>query len=97
MAGALPSFFRLSELGVSRGSRQSRSGKIYGKDTDYQAKWLQKAFTDIKSWPGMKAAIISNQVTWHPGSDGSGDDHTLDKSSKELLQRVLNEGYFLGS
>ena len=87
----------ISELGISRSSRQSRSGKISGKDTDYQAKWLQKAFTDIKSWPGMKAVIISNQLTWAPGLPATGDDHTLDKSSKALLQQVMNGGYFLGS
>ena len=74
----------MSELGISRDSRQGRTGKTYGKDTDRQAKWLQNAFTDIKSSrPGMKAVIISNQVTWYPGSAANNDDHSLDKNSKK--------------
>ena len=88
-----------AEFGVSRGSRQKRQGKSLGKDTSRQANWLKDAFLTIQSWPGMKAAIYSNQTTWVPGSGSGahGDDHTLDPGGREIIRQFMGKGYFIGS
>jgi hypothetical protein len=82
-----------SEFGVYRGSSQNRNGKLVGEDGAFQSNWLKDAFQTIQSWPGIKAAIYSNQTTF---ISNIYDDHTLDKQSRSVLKEIVNNGYFIG-
>jgi hypothetical protein len=83
-----------SEFGVYRGSSQTRKGKLVGEDGEHQSEWLISAFETIRSWPGMKAAIYSNQTTFILNIY---EDHTLDKRSRAVFREYMNSGYFVGA
>jgi hypothetical protein len=64
----------------------------FAKTTDSrQARWLEKAFETIKSWPGMKAAIF-----WNSYNAELPDPHTLTEESYEVYRKIMKDPYFIG-
>lgn len=66
---------------------QTEFGKTKGSD---QPRWFKNAFETIKSWPGMKAAIV-----WDNVNVGLGDDHTLSNESLKTLKEIVKDPYFI--
>lgn len=55
-----------------------------------QARWLKSAFSTIKDWPGMKAAIFWNNI-----NRGLGDDHTLGVEGINIYKEIAKDPYFI--
>jgi len=65
----------------------------YGKTWDKnQARWLDRSFETIKSWPGMKAIMYWNNINY-----SIKDDHSLNPESRKIFQKHMDQGYFLSA
>jgi hypothetical protein len=61
----------------------------FGKSNRYdQPRWLIDAYKNIKTLPGIKAAIFWDNVS-------IGDDHTLSEKSLQAMKEIFQDPYWI--